>query len=89
VDGILESGVPADGEVSEILLGGLYLTAFTIGMIAAPRDASAITSPVADRALATLPSGGLRRFVPRAALAAVSARLKPMIVSAVLQGITF
>jgi hypothetical protein len=86
VDGFLASGVHADSGISEILFSGLRLTAFTIGMIAEPRDASAIHGRIADRALATLPSGGLRRFVPRSALVNVSVRLKPMIVSAVRSG---
>lgn len=44
------------------------------------------TVALADRALGTLPAGALRRFVPRARLAEVSDRLRPMIVSAVRHG---
>jgi hypothetical protein len=86
VNKFLASAVYADREVSEILLDGLCLTAFAVGMIAEPRDASAIDRRIAERALATLPSGGLRRFVPRSALATVSDRLRPMVVSAVRSG---
>jgi hypothetical protein len=75
----------AGAAVSEILLSGLCLTAFAIGMIAGPGDMSVVT----DRALGTLAGGGLRRFVPRVALADVSGRLKPMVASAVLAGSTY
>jgi hypothetical protein len=87
----------AGSQVSEILLSGLCLTAFAIGMIAGPGDTSAIKDQVIrdqavrdqlirDRALGTFPSGGLRRFVPRSALPAVSERLRPMVAAAVQSG---
>jgi len=85
-DVLAEAALRDSADVSEILLRGLYLTAFSIGLIAAPRDPSAPLDPVADRALGTLPAGALRRFVPRARLAEVADRLKPVIVSAVRHG---
>lgn len=88
-DAVVADALPwADGgQVSEILLSGLCLTAFAIGMIAGPGDTSAIRDQaVRDQALGTFPSGGLRRFVPRSALAVVSDGLRPMVAAAVLSG---
>jgi hypothetical protein len=83
-DAVVAEALPmaGKGQVSEILLSGLCLTAFAIGMIAGPGD----TSAVREQALGTFPSGGLRRFVPRSALAAVSEGLRPMVAAAVLSG---
>jgi hypothetical protein len=79
------------GTVSGILLFQLWLTAAALGAVAVAEDdppdiAAAVRTPVARRALATLAPGGLRRFVPEAKLAALTAVMEPIVRDAVCQG---
>lgn len=81
--------------VSGLLLFQLWLTAVALGAVAgdgapggqdSPDIATAARTPLAQRALATLAPGGLRRFVPEARLGALAIAMEPIVRDAICQG---